>query len=89
MEAKSSWPSTVPETEICKSSDEDEQPALIKLTPDNNTVLLRISAVRVMNLGTGKSAPVYQHYDSTLQASLISNRGVSNWRPTGQRWPAT
>ena len=63
------------DTETRESSSEDEQPIVRKLTPNNNnTVLLRTSAVRVINPSTGRSTLVYVQHDTALQATLISER---------------
>ena len=63
------------DTETSKSSSEDEQPIVRKLTPIyNNTVLLRTSAVRVINPSTGRTTLVYAQHDTASQAILISER---------------
>ena len=50
------------------------QPVVRKLTPKNNNVLLRTSAVRVINPSSGKSVLAYAQHDSASQATLISER---------------
>ena len=60
------------DTEAREFSSENEQPIVRKLTPDNNTVLLRTSAVRVTNASTGRSTLVYVQHDTAPQATLIS-----------------
>ena len=61
----SSGLSKVIDTETRESSSEDEQPIVRKLTPNNNnTVLLCISAVRVINPSTGRSTLVYEQHDT-------------------------
>ena len=62
-------------TETRESSSKDEQPIVGKLTPNhNNTVLLRTSAVRVINPSTGRSTFVYAQHNTASQATLISER---------------
>ena len=71
----SSGLSKVIDTETRESSSEDEQPIVRKLTPNNsNTVLLRTSAVRVINPSTGRSTLVYAQHDTASHAKLISER---------------
>ena len=54
---------------------ENEQPIVRKLTPNNNnTVLLRTSAVRVINPSIRRSTLVYAQHDTAAQATLISER---------------
>ena len=45
-----------------------------KLIPATNNVLLRTSAVRVINPRTGKSTLVYAQHDTASQVTLISKR---------------
>ena len=67
--------SKVIDNETCQSSCEDEQPIVRKLAPNNiNTVLLRTSAVRVINPRTKRSTLVYAQHDTASQATLISER---------------
>ena len=72
----SSGLSKVIDTETRESLSEDEQPIVRKLTPNNNnnTVLLRASAVRVINPSTGRFTLVYAQHDTASQAILISER---------------
>ena len=53
---------------------ERNQPVVRKLTPNNNNVLLRTSAVRVINPCSGKSVLAYAQHDTASQATLISER---------------
>ena len=61
---RSSGPSNVLDTETREFSSENKQPRIRKLTPNNNTVLLRTSAVRVVDPSTGRSTFVYAQYDT-------------------------
>ena len=63
------------DTETRGSSSEDEQSIVRKLTPNNdNTVLLRTSAVRVINPSTWRSTIVYAQHCTTSQVTLICER---------------
>ena len=63
------------DTETRESSCEDEQPTVRKLTPNNNnTVLLRTTAVRVINSSTRRSTLVYAQHDTASQDTSISER---------------
>ena len=53
---------------------ERNQPVVRKLTPNNNNVLLRTRAVRVINPCSGKSVFAYAQHDTASQATLISER---------------
>ena len=67
--------SKVIDTETSQSSSDDEQPIVRISTPNtNNTVLLRTSAVRVINRSTGRSTLVYGQHGTASQATLISER---------------
>ena len=65
--------SKVIDIETRVSSSEDEQPIVGKLTSyNNNTVLLRTSALRVINPSTGRSTLVYAQHDTASLSTLIS-----------------
>ena len=49
-----------------------EQAVVRKLKPNHDVVLLRTSAVRVINPDTGKSTLAYAQHDTASQATLIS-----------------
>ena len=49
-----------------------EQAVARKLKPNHDVVLLRTSAVRVINPDTGKSTLAYAQHDTASQATLIS-----------------
>ena len=51
-----------------------EQAVSRRLTPNYNGILLRTSAVRVINPTTGKSTLAYAQHDTASQATLISKR---------------
>ena len=53
---------------------ERNPPVVRKLTPNYNNVLLRTSAVRVINPCSGKSVLAYAQHDTASQATLISER---------------
>ena len=55
-----------------KKQTEAEQTVVRKLTFNNDLVMLRTSAVRVINPVTGKSTLAYAQHDTASQATLIS-----------------
>ena len=61
-------PSSEPVDEIS----DGEQAVVRKLKPNHNVVLLRTSAVIVINPDTGKSTLAYMQHDTASQATLIS-----------------
>ena len=61
-------------TEGDDASDGSRQISVRKVAPDFSGVLLRTSAVRVINPRTGKSALVYAQHDTGSQATLVSER---------------
>ena len=61
------------------SSDGDRPRTVLKIVPEiaNTNVLLRTSAVRVINPRTGNSTLVYAQHDTASQATLISHKLVN------------
>ena len=77
---KSEQDVTISKCEVGGTSSNGDRPrTVLKLAPEiaNTNVLLRTSAVRVINPRTGNSTLVYAQYDTASQVTLVSERLVN------------